>query len=422
MANVIGKAGNDTLRGTSDSDYVNGRRGDDLVRAGAGDDRVFGGEGDDRLFGEDGDDRIFGGDGRDTIYGGDGDDYISGGGADSAGGSDDEPDLIYGGAGDDQIVSTKGGDSLYGEDGDDTITGGSSRIIDGGAGDDSIIGSGASTRLFGGDGDDVIVTSAGSLVDGGAGEDLLIMRTFVFEPTLYDIDLSGIDGTKATAIGLNGVRVRNVEHAELQISGAASGSKVVGSSGDDSIGMRLDSADLVGVSLSGRDGDDVLSGSQGGDTLTGDAGSDTLNGDDGNDLLRGGAGDDVIHGGRGSDTLSGGAGADLFVVRIQQEPFGQPVGVDTILDYDAKDFFLIDIDSTLFENPPYGLSTIDQDNPIVSAKNPKATSEGGQFLYNTRTGVLSYDYDGRGDDYAAIDLFKLNGKPALNADDFIINH
>lgn len=77
------------------------------------------------------------------------------------------------------------------------------------------------------------------------------------------------------------------------------------------------SPDIIPVSLTGTDGDDVLTGGAGNDILVGGAGNDLLVGGDGNDLLVGGAGNDTLVGGNGHDTLNGGDGNDTLVVDSQ---------------------------------------------------------------------------------------------------------
>jgi Ca2+-binding RTX toxin-like protein len=68
-------------------------------------------------------------------------------------------------------------------------------------------------------------------------------------------------------------------------------------------------ADLLGGGL----GNDTLSGGDAADTLDGGADNDSLDGGDMDDLLRGGAGADRLAGGAGFDTLAGGAGGDTLL-------------------------------------------------------------------------------------------------------------
>jgi Ca2+-binding RTX toxin-like protein len=97
---------------------------------------------------------------------------------------------------------------------------------------------------------------------------------------------------------------------------------------------------VVGVTLSGGNGSQVLSGGIEEDTLTGGKGRDVLNGGGGNDTLSGGKGDDILNGGAGNDILSGGSGTDTFV-------FAMDFGKDVISDFKrATD--VIQIDDAVF--------------------------------------------------------------------------
>ena len=64
--------------------------------------------------------------------------------------------------------------------------------------------------------------------------------------------------------------------------------------GDDVMDASGLSADAIGLTANGGDGDDVL---------IGGAGNDTLNGDDGDDVLIGGPGQDILDGGPGNNIL-----------------------------------------------------------------------------------------------------------------------
>ena len=83
IENVIGSAGNDTLRGTAydnrlvggvGNDLLEGDWGVDVLEGGAGNDVLRGGAGSDRLFGGDGADRIVVDFGQDRVHGGGGED------------------------------------------------------------------------------------------------------------------------------------------------------------------------------------------------------------------------------------------------------------------------------------------------------------------------------------------------------------
>jgi Ca2+-binding RTX toxin-like protein len=107
------------------------------------------------------------------------------------------------------------------------------------------------------------------------------------------------------------------------------GSTLQGATGDDI---------LVGGSgnetISGGAGRDALLGGAGDDILSGDAGNDLLDGGTGSDTLAGGDGLDRLIGGGGSDLLTGGAGADVFAWKLADRgPAGTP-SIDTVTDFD----------------------------------------------------------------------------------------
>jgi len=111
--------------GRGDDAELVGRAGVDSIYGGPGNDVIEGGEGGDFIYGQGGDDLIEGGGGNDLIYGDhywqdlgadsgdDGDDIISGGLSSLPGQQDD--DSIYGGGGDDRIDGWEGNDLIYGD-------------------------------------------------------------------------------------------------------------------------------------------------------------------------------------------------------------------------------------------------------------------------------------------------------------------
>lgn len=134
-----------------------------------------------------------------------------------------------------------------------------------------------------------------------------------------------------------------------------------------------------------------------------------------NDQLIGSAGANVLEGGLGNDVLTGGGGADTFVYRIPDN------GVDTITDFAADDRFYIS--ATGFRGGlqvGIGLSTTAASTGVfVSSASPTALGAGAHFLYNSSTGVLSFDQDGTGAT-SAVAIATLAGAPALTASQFTV--
>jgi Ca2+-binding RTX toxin-like protein len=81
-----------------------------------------------------------------------------------------------------------------------------------------------------------------------------------------------------------------------------------------------DGSGIIGTTVNGTGGADLLSGTIGDDIISGLAGADSLSGGNGSDRLIGGA---------DPDTLTGGFGADMFVLTAVND------GVDTITDFTA---------------------------------------------------------------------------------------
>lgn len=325
-------------------------------------------------------DRIYGLLGNDTLRGAGGNDYLSGDGGN---------DTLYGDAGDDELHGGQGADRLEGGDGDDFLFGGLDTVQD---------------ALIGGAGDDVAAVGALDRADGGTGLDTLViggvydLGDYSEDGVKYNIDLTKIDGATSVATGYKGSYARNFERAEIYVGDALGGSKITGTTGDDVISV---STVFNGTGFGGV----VIRGGNGNDEITGGAGDDLIFGD---------AGDDILSGGYGSDKIYGGAGSDLF--RLSLAEFDGP---DIYYGVTADDAFLIDLEGIGYQNLDIARA-IDRDNPVVSARNPVVSSENPQFLYNTRTGALSFDADGIGGEAAFI-VGYLDGKPALTDAQFLFD-
>lgn len=79
MANKVGTAGANTLRGTATHDEIDGLGGKDTLYGLGGKDELDGDGGNDRLFGGAGNDDLEGGLGADSLFGGSGRDWLEGG-------------------------------------------------------------------------------------------------------------------------------------------------------------------------------------------------------------------------------------------------------------------------------------------------------------------------------------------------------
>ncbi len=294
--------------------------------------------------------------------GGSGNDTISGGTAN---------DFLVGGAGDDTLAGGAGNNTYIGGAGIDTVDYSlapgaiyvdlvSSLSLNGYGGNDTFI-SGIE-NVIGGNGNDIVLAaSTGSLMNGGGGDDYLIGR--------------GGNDTLIGGSGSNGLQ-----------GGTGDDTYVVSSTGDSVIEFLGEGIDTVRTTLSTY----TLNANVENLVYTG-AGAFT---GIGNGLAN------SITGGTGNDTLTGGAGADVFNAIANN-------GLDTITD------FLSGTDKIKLDGSYAHTATFE----FVSGAGPQtATSTNSAFLFDTTTGILSYDADGTGSG-AAVQLFNLGaGTSLLEAD------
>ena len=268
----------------------------------------------------------------------------------------DGNDYLDGGAGNDVQNGGAGADQLGGDAGDDILVGGSDNdiyVYRAGAGADTIINTGGGTDwlIF----DDGITSDRLSFIQS---EDDLIIRVDENSATQVTVSnwfqggenqLSYIqpDGESSiSAAQINALftvppddggdddllTVPDESTFDMVVTGAATGSQIVGSSGNDL--------------LQGLAGDDQLFGLGGNDWLVAGDGSDYLDGGSGNDTQLGGAGDDQLGGDAGDDVLSGGSGNDIYVYRAGS-------GNDTIINEGGGTDWLIFTDDITADRLTY---------------------------------------------------------------------
>lgn len=148
---ILGRKGNDNIKGFSCPDNLNG---------GLGNDRILGGQGGDLIRGRRGRDYLAGNDGSDTIKGHQSNDVIRGGKGN---------DRINAGLGSDRVSGGPGNDNIRARRGQDIVRGGNGR--------DTIRGQQSGDRLLGGNGNDILIGGQGNdLIIGGGGVDVLAGR------------------------------------------------------------------------------------------------------------------------------------------------------------------------------------------------------------------------------------------------------
>ncbi|WP_029009048.1 Ig-like domain-containing protein [Azospirillum halopraeferens] len=185
---------------------------------------------------------------------------------------------------------------------------------------------------------------------------------------------------------------------------------VVGGSGDDVLYGNQQDDLLFGNrgmdTLFGGQDSDTLFGGQDGDVLYGQLGGDVLYGQMGDDTLFGGQGNDVLFGGEGRDVLYGGLGADTFGFESTLD------GGDVIGDFEAG------VDRIAVVGPNFG-SIPAGTLPAAHFALDNPASANATFVFDTRTGVLSFDADGSGAG-AAVTIATLNVRTLSHTDIIVV--
>jgi Ca2+-binding RTX toxin-like protein len=135
------------------------------------------------------------------------------------------------------------------------------------------------------------------------------------------------------------------------------------------------------------------------------------------DVVAGGAGRDVLYGGLGKDTLTGGDGQDAFVFDTKPN---KTTNADRITDFVVRDDSIW-LDNKIFTKLGKAGSIT---NPAALKKGyfvtGKAKDQDDYLIYTRKTGALSYDADGSGTKYKAIEFALLKPGLSLKATDFFV--
>jgi Ca2+-binding RTX toxin-like protein len=157
-------------------------------------------------------------------------------------------------------------------------------------------------------------------------------------------------------------------------------------------------------SLRGLGGADHLSGLGGKDTLLGGDGDDWLAGGKGGDQLFGGLGDDWLEGGPGKDALTGDSGLDVFIFNLAP----RAADADTITDFTHGED-KIRLLGSKFE--AIG-AKLDKAEFYAKAGATSAHDSSDRIVYDTSTGRLYFDRDGKGGAKAVL-MATLDNKEAI---------
>jgi Ca2+-binding RTX toxin-like protein len=265
--------------------------------------------------------------------------------------------------------------------------------ITGGALNDTLTGNLFNNTLRGLAGNDTLIGGAGNdTLDGGAGNDI------------YSFDADTQLGTDTL----------------LEDPGAAGGIDTLAFNTTSSRGVVLDlqlatlqtvNANLK-LQINGGDRFENINGSAQNDILRGNALNNTLLGLGGSDRLEGRAGNDTLSGGAGNDTLIGGANADTFRF---DTPLNATTNRDTITDFSVPQGDRIELENAIFTALPLTGTLA----PAAFRIGATATTAAHRILYNSPTGLLSYDSDGNGGN-TAIAFATLTPGLALTNASFIV--
>jgi Ca2+-binding RTX toxin-like protein len=312
--------------------------------------------------------------------------------------------------------------TLTGDDGAETL--------EGGPGADILIGGGGADLLIGGSGRDTAsyaFATAGVIVDlqfGGSGGEASGVQYREIENVTGSRFGDEIRGSSAGNVlsGGDGNDILSGRDGKDRLSGGTGADSLDGGSGVDLVdyatsasGITIDLTSGLGTRGDAQ-GDRVVDiegveGSEFADTIAGNTARNRLSGLGGADTIDGAAGRDVLAGGAGKDRLSGGEGRDSFV-------FDAPLretNVDTITDFDPR-FDTIRLDGDYFSE--LGNKGLSSGRFLANAGgNAQDGSDG--ILYDTTTGRLYYDRDGK--DSAPKALFAIV-QPGLDLtnDDFFV--
>jgi Ca2+-binding RTX toxin-like protein len=167
----------------------------------------------------------------------------------------------------------------------------------------------------------------------------------------------------------------------------------------------------------GTEGNDVRIGTAASETFSGLGGRDSIRGLGGNDTIDGGSGNDKIWGGLGNDVLMGRDGFDVFVFDTKPN---KSANKDAIVDYSSL-FDSIWLDNKVFTKLGKKGS---EKKPAMIKKSmfalEKAKDKDDYIVYSKKKGTISYDADGSGSKYKAVEIATVKKGSTLTHSDFYV--
>jgi Ca2+-binding RTX toxin-like protein len=263
-----------------------------------------------------------------------------------------------------------------------------SNILDGGAGIDTLIG-GAGDDTYSVDSTTDVITEAVN-----AGSDTVassVTFSLAAIANVENLSLTGTASIRGTGNSVNNMIIGN--SGSNQLNGGAGIDTLVGGFGDDT--YVVDSSTDTINELAGQGTDQIQSSVS--FSLAAIANVENLSlsgalnlnarGNSLNNLLIGNGGDNVLDGGLGNDNLIGGSGDDVFQFSTTLDQINN---VDRIIDFSAADD-LIQLSQAVFSSLSLG-SLFDSAFGLSTA----TISADSRIIYNSTSGMISYDADGRG--------------------------
>jgi Ca2+-binding RTX toxin-like protein len=152
-------------------------------------------------------------------------------------------------------------------------------------------------------------------------------------------------------------------------------------------------------------------------TYVGSGLSETFNGLGGRDSIRAGGGNDRIWGGTGNDVLMGRDGFDVFVFDTKPN---KSTNKDHIVDF-GNLFDSIWLDNKVFTKLGKKGS---EKSPAAIKKSffasEKAKDKDDYIVYSKKKGTISYDADGSGSKYKAIEFARVKKGTTVTHSDFYV--
>ena len=335
------------------------------------------------------------------------------------------------------ILTGAAGINGFGNSLNNTITGNSAaNLLNGGVGVDTLIGGlGNDTYNVDNTGDVVSETSTLAVEI----DQVNTSVTYSLSANVENLTLIGASTINGTGNSLNNILIGNAAAnilnggvgADTMTGGAGNDTYVVDNTGDVvtetstllteidvvnssityTLGANIEKLTLTGTDLINGTGNSLAN------TLTGNITANILDGGLGNDSINGGAGDDLIIGGAGNDSLSGGLGSDVFWFTEAINAISNKDIITDFLSGTDKLQFNLSIVSAVGGVGQF----VTGDQRFWSNATGVAHDASDRLIYNTSSGVLSYDSDGSGANGSiAIALLGTMTHPVLSATDLIV--